>query len=78
LRSISGPGDCPIQLTISLGYGIGEEFGQPIQTPVILDTYSVGNRDEVMSLIVRDLYDASGEHLEPPTLKIDWPSGQPI
>ena len=75
LRSVSGPTDCPVQLTYrwQMG-GIGEDFGSAIETPVILDLYSVGDRDEVMNLIVRDLYDASGINTPPADLKIDWPS----
>ncbi len=75
LRSISGPGDCPIQMTVpGLGGGLGEDFGSAFETPVILGPYAVGDREDVMNLIVRDLYDASGEHSEPSILEIDWPS----
>jgi hypothetical protein len=75
LRSLSGPTDSHIQLTHNLlSGGIGEDFGSPIETPVILDLYSVGDRDEVLNLIVRDLYDSSAINQPPDTLKINWPS----
>ncbi len=56
------------------GRGFTDPFDSAIETPAILGAYSIGDRDAVMNLIVRDLLDASGEAHDSPSLEIDWAS----
>lgn len=59
---------------LKMGGAFDGTLGEGIQTPELFGPYVVGNRDAVMNLIVRDLYDASGEGgVRPlPALRMDW------
>jgi hypothetical protein len=49
-------------------------FYAPFDTPALLGQSSLGDRDEVINLILRDLHDANGEMYEVPRVDIDWTS----
>lgn len=72
--STIGPSNSVMQITYP-ALGAHEDFGLAFDTPMVPDLYPIrDDRDEVMNLIVRDLYDACAIKLERPVLKIDWPS----
>lgn len=59
---------------VTIHHGFHDPFDSAMPTPAILGPYSIGDRDTVMNLIVRDLLDASGVRLDWPKLEIDWAS----
>jgi hypothetical protein len=60
-----------VQLLRSLS-SLRPQLGEHIEEPTLLGPYPIGSRDEVMKLVVRDLYDASGEFIPPETLEVSW------
>jgi len=70
--STNGYADCSVQLAV--GGSLGSKLALPFGTPAVLGPYSVGDRDKAMNLIIRDLYEASGQPTDfpLPTLEIGW------
>jgi hypothetical protein len=73
LLAISGPAEVPIHLA-TMPHGFTELLDSAFDTPATLGPYSIGDRDEAMNLIVRDLLDASAVTTDWPSLEIDWAS----
>jgi len=73
LLATNGPAESPVQLAVTRR-GFAGPLDSAIGTPAILGPYTLGDRDEVMNLIVRDLLDASGVASDWPSLEIDWAS----
>jgi hypothetical protein len=73
LLATNGPAGTAIQISV-LRMGSIETLHSAFDTPASLGPYSIGDRDAVMNLIVRDLLDASGVGAESPPLEIDWSS----
>lgn len=73
LLGTNGPAEISVQL-VTIHHGFHDPFDSAMPTPAILGPYSIGDRDTVMNLIVRDLLDASGVSLDWPKLEIDWAS----
>lgn len=73
LLSSDGHTDCPVGLVD----WANQKMGSSLDTPTILGPYSIGDRDKVVNLIIRDLYEAAGEPTDDPvlplpTLEISW------
>jgi hypothetical protein len=73
LISTNGPADTPLQLIV-IRHGFSDNFGADFLTPATLGPYPLGDRDKVMNLIVRDLYDAAAIPEDPLDLKIHCPT----
>jgi hypothetical protein len=69
--STNGPADTPVRL-VTTPRGTFDVFGSDFATPAILGPYGVGDRDDVMNRIVRDLYDASAVPANLPRLEMEW------
>jgi hypothetical protein len=69
--STNGPSDLGVQL-VTFHSGFPGPLGSEFTTPSLPELYPVGDREKVINLIVRDVYDAAGVPESPPDLNIDW------
>jgi hypothetical protein len=73
LLSTDGSADTALRLARPVGEGF-DLFDSDFETPAMLGPYGIGDSDDVMNRIVRDLYDAGAKRDDPPKLEIDWPT----
>ncbi len=72
ILATNGPADVPAQI-VTTRQGLTGPLDSPLETDARLGPYSVGDKDLVMNLIVRDLIEGSGVAADQwPKLEIDW------
>jgi hypothetical protein len=75
LLATNGPAEIAVELMVlNKRWGLFELLGSPVASPARVGPYSIGDRDAVMNLIVRDLLDGSAVTADWPKLEIDWAS----
>jgi hypothetical protein len=73
LLGTNGPAEIPVEVA-KRPMGPIELVGSPFVAPARLGLYSVGDYDELMNLILRDLLDGCGVREDWPKLEVDWAS----